>query len=183
MGDDIPRLYRFCNFQLRFVKKGSFLRRLQIRTIDDLQGQRMNPGLEWRKVTNPDNCSEAAKNQIIGMLQGLVNVTTTAICHHIEEQHRDGIMEVKACSDFFDHMLFEVFDKPIQEWVPTCRAHEDCDVSCTFGQIPIPSQADDLRYIYLKLSFDVNDDNFYWLAHQLQRDIDARQDEEAAEEY
>lgn len=54
----------------------------------------------------------------------------------------------QAQKEFVDDVLREAFDapKPEDEWSPTSMQHEDCDITLTFPQIPVPSQRNDLRY-------------------------------------
>jgi 2'-5'-oligoadenylate synthetase len=177
LGNDVPRMLARCNFHLKFILGGSFLRTLSINKIEDLRGERMNPGVDWRKQVDENHCSPVIKNHVISMLEGFANVTTTAIFHHLDVAARNGQGEVQATSDYFDQILHHAFDKPQSDWVPTSKRDEDCDCSLTFGQIPLPSQPNDLRYIYLKLSFDVDDARFYRLAYEFQKKIDRKNEE------
>ena len=172
LGEDLPRLFECCNFHIRFVKQGSFLRSLSIEKIADLNGAKMNPGVEWRKSVNVHHCSPSAQTFFLNMLDCFVNITTASMLHQVDVAINEGKREVQASAEYLDEVLYHAFGHPKVGWVPAHVLHEDCDVSLTFGQIPIPSDPNDLRYIFLKVSFDFNEESLYHLAYQLQRDID-----------
>jgi hypothetical protein len=180
LGNDIPRMYHLCNFQLRGIAvSGTWLRSLEIREIKNLKGQRMNPGIEWRSKERLDTnaCPEDIQDKILATFETFVNVSTMAIMHHVQRLRQEQIREVAAVSDFADSMLQEVFGKRKQDWVPSFDTHESKDISFTFGQIPIPSSKDDLRYIYLKLSANLDKPMFYRMAYDIKRQIERQHDE------
>lgn len=182
LGGDIPRMYRMCNFQLRFVVGTSWIKSLQVRKISDLQGQRMNPGVEWRSQERLDKraCSEEIQNRIHVMFKNCVQVSTMALLHQVSQERQDQAEERVSCgaSNFVDTMLSEVFGTNYCNWTPTTDTHKSRDVSLIFGQVPIPSPKDDLRYIYLKLSTNLDDVRLYRLAHDMERDLERQREEE-----
>jgi len=185
LGNDVTKLYEWCNFQLRFVMNGTYLRSLGIHRVKDLDAGKRNPYVEWRKDLQPH--AREAKNQMEGMLRSLVNISTTAMLHRCAQTNSakdtNNNNDVKKASDFVDDMLLEVFGKPKQEWVPASESHNDKDITLTFGQIPLPSPAaDDLCYIQLVLSFNVCEHSLYRIAHDIDRSLE-RQEEEENEEY
>jgi hypothetical protein len=183
LGEDISRLFRQLNFQLRFVKHGGWMRSVQVRKIADLEGKMMSPGVTWRATEklDRDDASRIAKPRILGMLDTLVKVTDLAMSHHIYNGARNGISEVVAACNFIDAMLLEVFDTPRQQWGPSSERHEDRDVTCLFGQIPIPSNEDDLRYLYFCLSFNVDDAGLEYIANCIAVRLRRCQEEESDE--
>ena len=70
-----------------------------------------------------------------------------------------------------------MFGTTTTEWVPTTEQHESRDVSFVFGQIPIRSAQDDLRYLFLQLSVDLDDSQLYRMAYNIQRSIERKREE------
>ena len=181
LGEDVHRLYRQCNFQLKFIKESSWLRRVQVRKIADLNGNMMDQGVIWRATDKLErnNVAKVAKPHILKMLETLVEVTNLALIFHVsKEVNERGVCEVVAASNFIDDMLYEVFDMNRIDWTPSSRTVESCDVTCIFGQIPIPSTPDDLRYLYFSLSFDVEDRALDYVSNCIAADIRREQEEE-----
>jgi hypothetical protein len=180
LGNDIPAMFKWCNFQLRFVLEASWIKTLQVRKIADLGGRRMNPGVEWRSQNRLDlrACPEDVQRRILDMFKAFVNVSTTALLHHVSQKRQNGTGEVVAAASFVDNMLSEVFGRAILSWEPTIETHESRDVSCTFGQIPIASPKNDLSYIYLKLSAKLDDERIYRVAYDIMRDLERKREEE-----
>lgn len=178
IGEDIPRMYQQCNFHLRYVSDGHWLRSLEVRSINNLAGQRMDPGVDWRSRGSIDAhaCQPEAQNILYREFQDFVNVSTTAL---LFQTRKAPSREVAAASGFSDEILSQVFLQPKSEWIPNSEVHESFDVSFTFGQIPIPSPKNDLRYIYLKLSTNLNIEQLYRAAHDIQRE--KREEEEDLE--
>jgi hypothetical protein len=179
MGDDIPRMYHHCNFQLRLIAvPGTWVRSLDVRMITDLGGKRMNPGVEWKSRTRlqQNACPDNVQQRILATFHAFVKVSTVALMDQVSLSLG---REVVTASEFADEMLREVFGLPKQKWSPTTNTHESRDVSFIFGQIPIPSPQDDLRYIYLKLSVNLDDAQIYRVAYEMQRDMERwREDNE-----
>lgn len=169
LGNDIPAMFKWCSFQLRFVLEGSWIKTLQVRRIEDLGGQSMNPSVEWRSQNrlDPRACPEDAQRRTLDMFNAFVNVSTTAILHHVSQKQQKGTGEVVAAAAFVDNMLREVIGTAIPSWTPTIEAHESRDVTCTFGQIPIASRKDDLQHISLKLSAKLDDQRLYRGAYDI----------------
>jgi hypothetical protein len=180
LGSDIPAMFKWCNFQLRFALDGSWTKNLQVRKIEDLRGRRMNPGVEWRSQDrlDPRVCPEDAQRRILDTFNAFVNVSTTALLHHVSQKRQNGTGEVVAAAAFVDTMLCEVFGKVISAWVPTSETHESRDVTFTFGQVPIASHKDDLRYIFLELSANLEDARIYRVAYDIMRDLERKREEE-----
>ena len=172
IGNDLPRLFQYCNFQLHFISNTSYLRSLTIEDIKGLKGQRVENAVEWRKEVNSAVCSDKAKEHILMMFQNFVNLTNTMIFHHIEESSKKGEREVKAVADFLDDVLLHAMKRPKGNWLPCSDSHESCDVSLTFAQIPLPSPTpNDLQYIHLKLSFNIDEYEFYHVVYQIDRNL------------
>lgn len=180
LGEDVPRLYRQLNFQLRFVKSSSWLRRVQVRKISDLEGRLMNPGVTWRAMDKLErnDAARKAKPYILDMFNTLVEITDVAMAYHVAQETEKGIGEVTSGAKFIDNMLHEVFEQPQIDWVPTKERDEDRDVSLVFGQVPIPSAANDLRYLYFCLSFNVDDQHLDFICNSITADIRRRQQDE-----
>ena len=181
LGDDVDKLYSFLSFQLRFVSDVSWLRHIEIKEIAELRGQMMNPGVTWRAVEkfqrNED--SKLAESHLMQNFDDLVRVTHLALSFHVEKKKSEGVGEVAACCEFIDRMLSRVFDSSSQHtWTPTSRKPEDCDATMLFGQVPISSQRNDLRYLRFQLSFDVDDDAFAFICHNVASAIRKREEDD-----
>lgn len=167
LGDDVPQVFRQCHFQLKFVSSGSWLRVVQVREIAGLGGRHMEQGVIWRATEKLERNASAktARPMILGMLEDLVLVANMALSFRVRRAVERGQTEVPVVAGFIDSMLFEVFDTPKINWTSTLRKVEDCDVTLVFGQIPILSRPEDLRYVYVSLSFDVDDHRLDYLCH------------------
>ncbi|KAG7373404.1 2'-5'-oligoadenylate synthetase domain containing protein [Nitzschia inconspicua] len=161
---------------LALMKKEQLATALQVRTIASLQNKPMNPGVEWRSQARlyERACPKNIQNIILCQLNNFVQVSTTILLSSVTKTPN---REVVKASSFVDNMLPQVFAKDITSWTPSLDSHESKDVSFLFGQVPIPSQPDDLRFIYLKLSVDLVEEQVYRLSYEIQKDLD-RQIEE-----
>lgn len=174
LGEDVPRLFKWIRFQMRFIKSGSWLRVAELRRIADLKGATIDPGVRWRapEKLERNDVASVAKPYILGMFDQLTSVTFAALSFHVSRKAQQGVSEVVAACQFIDEMLLEVFDQSPTQWSPTTLTEDSCDVTCVFGQVPISSRCpDDLRYLYFSLSFDVNDVALDYLCHQIATDL------------
>ena len=182
LGNDIPAMFKWCNFQLQFILNCSWIQTLQVRKIKDLKGQRMKPGVEWRSQDQLDlrACPEEAQRHILDAFKTFVEVSTTALLYHVaQERQNHGTGEVVATAAFVDTMLCQVFGKTKTSWTPTNETHESRDITCTFGQVPLSSpHKDDLRYIYLELSANLEEARIYRVAYDIMRDLERKREEE-----
>ncbi|CAB9530929.1 2'-5'-oligoadenylate [Seminavis robusta] len=181
LSESLGFAYRFCSFRLRSISASAWIQKLEVRTIRSLNGKPMNPGVEWRSRDRLDTRAfpENIRDIFYGDLHDYVHVCTTALLWHTKgNQGR----EVAAASAFVDDMLLQVFGQEKCYWRPTSETHDSKDVTFTFGQVPIPSPKDDLRFISLKLSVDLKEDQLYRVAYEIQRDLN-RQGEDMDDGY
>ena len=176
LGNDIPQLFQRCKFNMKFVSSKSWLRTLQVRDIADLHGKQMDQGVVWRATEKLERSPTAreAKPTLLAMFDDLIAVTNMALSFNVTSALTLGKAEIPVVADFMDGMMQEVFDDRVTNWCTTTRTNEDCDVTLIFGQVPVRSHPDNLRYVYISLSFDVDDHRFDYLCHEIASSIRRR---------